>query len=696
MKKFKKLLAGFMTLAMLVTMLPATVLAAEKEVATADAFADAIADAENNDIIKLTADITTTSAMNIAGKTLTLDLGNNELTIGVGDNKFTDETNLTIKNGTINITGLTVSGNAIFCLDEYEKTLVTTLTLENVDVIGDGYSSAYGVFYIGDSSVLNVIGGEWNLKDDAFSAGGVFKADAAAATLNITNTKMTLHNVRRAVTHATTTIKNANIAISGDADGVDAEMEHGFNRSALTIVDSTITMKDMAGRGITAENGAVSIEGNSTVTMENVQEATIQVNNGKTVMIAETATVTVDETPTIANGSIVGTVAESPKGSNSYAYTKEVDGYVRVWGEGGGNAKESFVLKLYSKDELIATTKLNNVGGIIDGDVYVTWNFFYPESNDEYWTTTWEAGHPQSAAQPTKVKLYIDGQMVAETAAKMSGADDVNPVVWRELGGVAQTDIVAEENGEFLIKNVDDLKAFATMVNAGNNFSGKTVKLAADIDLKNEEWTPIGNSTNKFQGTFDGQNHMISNLLITGNKSDVGLFGFTTNGEIKNLIVYNANVSGRLNVGAVAGTPYTTKYTNIKLLGHVEINGMSYVGGIGGKNAYANWTDITVNVDSTSYVKANSVENGTAYRTYVGGVIGFMGEGGHTFRNITSNINVIGSTCDIGGITGIAHYGNNFINVSCSGDVTTEADNVEDACETGGIAGVWNNGGAPV
>ncbi|MBQ3615302.1 MAG: hypothetical protein II993_04780, partial [Anaerotignum sp.] len=115
MKKFKKLLAGFMTLAMLVTMLPATVLAAEKEVATADAFADAIADAENNDIIKLTADITTTSAMNIAGKTLTLDLGNNELTIGVGDNKFTDETNLTIKNGTINITGLTVSGNAIFC-----------------------------------------------------------------------------------------------------------------------------------------------------------------------------------------------------------------------------------------------------------------------------------------------------------------------------------------------------------------------------------------------------------------------------------------------------------------------------------------------------------------------------------------------------------------------------------------------------
>ena len=55
-----------------------------------------------------------------------------------------------------------------------------------------------------------------------------------------------------------------------------------------------------------------------------------------------------------------------------------------------------------------------------------------------------------------------------------------------------------------------------------------------------------------------------------------------------------------------------------------------------------------------------------------------------------------GSTCDVGGITGIAHYGNKFINVTCSGDVTTLVDNVVDACESGGIAGVWHNGGSPV
>ena len=218
-----------------------------------------------------------------------------------------------------------------------------------------------------------------------------------------------------------------------------------------------------------------------------------------------------------------------------------------------------------------------------------------------------------------------------------------------------------------------------------------------DIDLGGHQWTPIGTSDKPFQGTFDGNGKVIKNLVITGNNSNVGLFGVTTNGEIKNLVVENAKVSGRLNVGVVAGNPYTSKYTNITVKGHVEVNGMAYVGGVGGKNAYANWTNITVNVDETSYVKANSVENGTAYRTYVGGVVGFDGEGGHKFSNITSNINVEGTTCDVGGLFGIAHYGNQFENCSCSGDVKiTAAEEAEEAQEIGGIAGVWNNGGADV
>ncbi|MBQ8764906.1 MAG: hypothetical protein IJZ12_03175, partial [Clostridia bacterium] len=225
-------------------------------------------------------------------------------------------------------------------------------------------------------------------------------------------------------------------------------------------------------------------------------------------------------------------------------------------------------------------------------------------------------------------------------------------------------------------------------VNAGDTYNGKYVKLAADIDLKDEAWTPIA----KFEGVFDGDNKTISNLVVNGGRNkDQGFFAVTMGGEIKNITFNNAKVTGRLDVGVVSGTPYTSKYTNIKVTGHVEVNGMAYVGGVGGKNAYADWTDITVDVDESSYVKAISTENGSAYRTYVGGVIGFMGEGSHTVKNVTSNINVIGDVCDIGGIVGIAHYGNNFENVKCTANVTNTNTDSAKSAQTGGIAGVWHN-----
>ena len=249
------------------------------------------------------------------------------------------------------------------------------------------------------------------------------------------------------------------------------------------------------------------------------------------------------------------------------------------------------------------------------------------------------------------------------------------------------------EADPYLIKSLDNLKKFRDNVNAGDTYAGKYIKVvAAEIDLEDAEWTPIGTSSKAFKGHFDGNGVVIKNLVVTGGTgSDKGFFGFTTDGSVKNLTIENAKVSGRLNVGVVAGTPYTTTYSDITVKGHVEVSGMAYVGGVGGKNAYANWTDITVDVDATSFVKADSIEGGNSYRTYVGGVIGFMGEGNHTVKNVTSNINVIGSVCDIGGIVGIAHYGNKFENVTCSGSVTNTTTDEENLTETGAIAGVWHN-----
>ena len=246
-----------------------------------------------------------------------------------------------------------------------------------------------------------------------------------------------------------------------------------------------------------------------------------------------------------------------------------------------------------------------------------------------------------------------------------------NPDVY-EVVGVP----VIDDNAKTVkIYSASAMSAFAVMVNNGETFENYTVTLEADIDLNYQPWTPIGTSTNAFKGNFDGNGYMISNLKAgTDSQSDVGLFGYTTDGTIKDIHIHNAEIKGYLNVGVVAGTPYTTEYSDIK----VTV----------GKSVYANLTNLTIEADEGSYVRAES-EN---YRTYVGGVVGFMGEGGHSVSNVVSNIDVYGSTCDVGGITGIAHYNNKFINCSCTGNVTLEnAQDSGDQLEIGGIAGVWHN-----
>ncbi len=313
----------------------------------------------------------------------------------------------------------------------------------------------------------------------------------------------------------------------------------------------------------------------------------------------------------------------------------------------------------------------------------------------------------------TGLKLYHDGALMADDGTTLTNVADhyvynsatgyvtmkvshfspftavFNKEKWENHAAESYATPVDETNKVVTIASAEELALFAKQVNAGTSYKGYTVKLTANIDLEENQWTPIGKSGNTFQGVFDGQGYTISNLIVgsTG-QSDVGLFGITTNGEVKNFTLNNAIVKGYLDVGAVAGTPYTSKYSNITLTGDVRVDGFAYVGGMFGKNAYANLTDLTIDVEDGSYVNAKSGN----YRTYVGGLVGFMGEGNQVVKNVTSNIDVTGSTCDVGGITGIAHYGNSFINCKSSGNVTlTSAQDEGDELEIGGIAGVWLN-----
>ena len=221
--------------------------------------------------IQLTGDITTTEALITSGVTATIDLNGNTLKVGAASNKFNNATNLTIQNGTINLDGVVCNANGIIILDE-RGTQVTTLTLNNVDVEGKDYNSAFAVFYIGRTSILNIIGGSVTLENELFSAGGVFKADSSEGKLTVDGTTMVLTNVKRAITSLDTEIKNADIIINSTANG---GLKHGINNcEKLVITDSNITISGGTGCGLNL-NGTTTFNGTSVVTVKDMGEAAL-------------------------------------------------------------------------------------------------------------------------------------------------------------------------------------------------------------------------------------------------------------------------------------------------------------------------------------------------------------------------------------------------------------------------------------
>ena len=115
--------------------------------------------------------------------------------------------------------------------------------------------------------------------------------------------------------------------------------------------------------------------------------------------------------------------------------------------------------------------------------------------------------------------------------------------------GTGDTDWHNYEQTTFEISTAEQLAGLAQLVNDGTNFSGKTIKLTADIDLNNQAWTPIGNENGVdaelvFSGTFDGDGYTVSGLNVPDTYFP-GLFGqISTNAKVQNLIVKGSVTGG--------------------------------------------------------------------------------------------------------------------------------------------------------
>lgn len=187
----------------------------------------------------------------------------------------------------------------------------------------------------------------------------------------------------------------------------------------------------------------------------------------------------------------------------------------------------------------------------------------------------------------------------------------------------------------YQISSKEELEQMRNLVNSDyfNTTYGHAYYIqVADIDLKNESWTPIGigydkngefNEAKVFYGNYNGNCKYVKNLIVDDTSLGAGLFGIVDGAEfakISNLVVYGMITSATaLHAGGIAG----------KLINNAIVDGCGFVGEI----------SVTTSGDSTASA---------------GGIAGIITDGG-TITNCYHN-GKVSSSKNAGGILGAAEF----------------------------------------
>ena len=206
-----------------------------------------------------------------------------------------------------------------------------------------------------------------------------------------------------------------------------------------------------------------------------------------------------------------------------------------------------------------------------------------------------------------------------------------------------------------------------------------------DIDLQgneqNRNWIEIGNETNKFKGTFEGNNYKISNIYNQNTQSDnQGLFGYVENAVIQNIEIKSSDIEGNLNVGALIGTAKNTTIKNCKN----EANVYSYKGKAGGIVGCTEESGEIVGCSNYGLINGELHWN-QSQNTTVGGIVGFNFS---TIKNCDNFGDIQGGYGAIGGIAGATRA--NIEECVNNGNVSCTNSNINGDSQVAGIVGYVN------
>ena len=251
------------------------------------------------------------------------------------------------------------------------------------------------------------------------------------------------------------------------------------------------------------------------------------------------------------------------------------------------------------------------------------------------------------------------------------------------LGGVLFAGTYSGGEGEpgnpWQIANINDLQTLSTTTDDWNRHFIQT----ADIDASaTSEWnsksvgggyygfSPIGNATTSFSGSYNGQGYTIDGLYISryiniDNERDIGFFGQISNAYIANVHLKNIDITGSKYVGGLIGTATSTSKI-IKCSAEGDVKGRYIVGGLIGKILWG--STISICYSSGTVSGYSSVTS-----SYIGGFAGELAVSNFSspsIGNSYSRSNVSGDN-DIGGFLG--YIDNGAVDTCyCTSSVSTE------------------------
>ena len=232
----------------------------------------------------------------------------------------------------------------------------------------------------------------------------------------------------------------------------------------------------------------------------------------------------------------------------------------------------------------------------------------------------------------TEVTSITENTLISEAAGDNKFMAAVNRL----------TEQQAIQQGYTVVHNAQEF------VNAMTDLDAKVI-LMDDIDLSElSSYTPIGNMSNPFTGSFNGNGYTISNLnlTVTDANSPIGLFGAIENADIRNVRIENATLQDAmvLAAGILSGYAWSSTIDNVSVDG--TINGY---GGYGAGLLVGMAGETTIN---NSYATGSITTNTTS--GVVGGLVGTMTE--CNLNNTWAGVNITDITSSGSNIGGLVGY----------------------------------------